>query len=77
MNKRPRSEAFGFAGATMVAAVSAIGSLYLLVLMLQASVPVFIVGVIVAGSMLFIGLSEMRQPGVVVGRIRDTLNRRK
>jgi hypothetical protein len=45
-------------------------------MMLQASVPIFIVGVVVAGCMLFVGLSEMRQPGVLVGRIRETLNRR-
>lgn len=36
MNKRPRSEAFGVAGATMVAAGSVILSLFLLVTMLQA-----------------------------------------
>jgi hypothetical protein len=77
MNKRSRSEALGFAGATMVAAGSVIGSLFLLVTMLQASWPVFVVGVIVAGSMLFIGLSEIRQPGVLIGRTENFLNRRK
>jgi len=71
MNKRSRSEALGFAGATIVAAGSAIASLYLLVFILQSSVPFFIVGVIIACSMLFIGLSEMRQPGGLMARIHN------